>query len=173
MSQAAPATAPEKKGKGRLIIIIAAVVVLLAGGGAAFWFLGNPSAKAQAHDPAAVEDEAEEEAPEPEKGEKQGIVPFDPFVVNLADEGVSRFLRLTLKLVVKNEEIAKELEEDEVVRAQVRSSVLELLTLQTSEHLVTPEGKAELKKQIAERAEHAMHKTKVKDVLFSEFVVQF
>jgi flagellar basal body-associated protein FliL len=38
---------------------------------------------------------------------------------------------------------------------------------------VTPEGKAELKKVIAEQAEHATHDLKVSDVLFSEFVVQF
>jgi flagellar protein FliL len=73
------------------------------------------------------------------------------------------------------EEQAKELEEDEVAKARVRSSVLEFLTTQTAEHLVTPEGKAELKKEIAERATHALEHehVKVADVLFTEFVVQF
>jgi flagellar protein FliL len=162
MSQPAAATdASAKPGRNRLVLIAVVAVVLLGGGGAAFWFLG-PSSAAEA-----------QEAHEPEPAGKPGIVALDPFVVNLADAGGTRFLRLTLKLVVQSEEHAKELSEDEVARSRVRSTMIELLTLQTGERLVTPEGKAELKTQIAERAGHAMHDTKVLDVLFSEFVVQF
>jgi flagellar FliL protein len=102
---------------------------------------------------------------------------MDPFVVNLADEGGGRFLRVTLSLVVEGEKEAKgegkEGGEDAVATARLRSAILERLAQQKAEHLVTPEGKAELKKVIAEQAEHATHDLKVSDVLFSEFVVQF
>ena len=89
------------------------------------------------------------------------------------DEGGSRFLRASLKLVVAGADAAKEVEESDVEVAQLQSAILEVLTVQTAEHLVTPEGKAALKRQVIEKADHILHNTKVTDVLFTEFVVQF
>ena len=155
-------------------------VLLLGGGGAGayfFYFKAPPAQAKAAHeeDEEAGDDaEHEEEAEEPEEeGEEKGIVPMAPFVVNLADAGSSRFLRVTLALVVKSEDVAKELEENAVETAQIRSGILELLSQQQSDMLVTPEGKDELKKAIAERVRAAVRKVKVSDVLFSEFVIQF
>ena len=155
MSQEASA---KPQGHSKLVLILLVLVVLLlAGGGAgAYWILTHRDVAAAAPPP-----------PDP------GIVAFDPFVVNLSDPGGTRFLRVTLRLVVDNKAHAKEMEEDELGRMRVRSTILELLTQQTADHLVTPEGKAELKTAIAERAAHALHDMKVTDVLFTEFVVQF
>lgn len=154
MSQnASPPAAPP--GRSKLVWILLVLVTAVAAGGAgAYWMYihrGHP------------------DAPPP----TPAMVNFDPFVVNLADAGGSRFLRVTLRLVVPDEHKAKALADNEVARMRVRSAVLELLTLQTAAHLVTPEGKVELKKSIAERAEQASGEAKVIDVLFSEFVVQF
>ena len=55
---------------------------------------------------------------------------------------------------------------------QLETAVLELLTQQTSQVINTPEGKAELKKQIKKSTAKLLHH-KVTDVLFTEFVVQF
>jgi flagellar protein FliL len=151
------ASAPGKKSRAPLFAIIG-LIIGLGGGGGAYWVYASRIAR-----PAPA-------APEPPK---TGIVPMEPFVVNLADAGGSRFLRVTLSLIVEGEEHAKEVAEDGVLKARVRSAILERLTLQTAEHLVTPEGKAELKKVIAEQASHAAHGMKVTDVLLSEFVVQF
>jgi flagellar protein FliL len=93
--------------------------------------------------------------------------------VNLADGGGSRFLRVTLALVVDDNDAARAIVEQEVVRAKVRSALLERLALQNADQLVTPDGKKELKKAIGEQAAHSAHGLKVSDVLFSEFVVQF
>jgi flagellar protein FliL len=169
------AAAPKKSRKGLFTIL---AVLLLGGGGAGayFFYFKAPAAQAKAaHDEEESADDAEhEESEEPaEEGEEKGIVPMAPFVVNLADAGASRFLRVTLALVVKNEEVAKELEENAVETAQIRSGILELLSQQQSDMLVTPEGKDELKKAIAERVRQAVRKVKVSDVLFSEFVIQF
>jgi flagellar protein FliL len=170
------AAAPKKSKKGLFMIL---AVLLLGGGGAGayFFYFKAPAAQAkEAHDEdeSAEDAEHEEEAEEAEEeGEEKGIVPMAPFVVNLADAGASRFLRVTLALVVKNEEVAKELEENAVETAQIRSGILELLSQQQSDMLVTPEGKDELKQAIAERVRQAVRKVKVSDVLFSEFVIQF
>lgn len=140
-----------------------ALIVLLAvaGAGAGAYLYFVKAAPAQAK-------EAEPEPPPP-----TGIVPLEPFVVNLADTGVSRFLRVNLGLVVQDEEQAKEIQEHALEKARIRSAILELLAEQAAETLVTPEGKLELKKLIAERVRQAAHELKVVDVLFSEFVIQF
>jgi flagellar FliL protein len=142
-----------------MLFALIGVLVGLGGGGGAYWVYASRMAPPAAAKP----------APPP----TTGIVPMEPFVVNLADEGGSRFLRVTLSLVVEGEEHAKEIEESDVIRARLRSAILERLTLQKADHLVTPDGKTELKKAIAEQAAHAAHDLKVTDVLFSEFVVQF
>jgi flagellar protein FliL len=160
MSDAAPPAAEKPKKSARsLIVVAAAAVALLAGaGGGAYWYMhrGAPAAKASEH------------APEVEAG----IVPFQPFVVNLADPDSSRFLRVTLQLIVHDEKQAEHVLKSPVVLAQARSAILELLTLQTSGRLVTTDGKAALKKAIAERVSTAIEHVKVLDVLFSDFVVQ-
>ncbi len=162
---ASAAAAPAKKSRKGLVIILIVVLLLLAGGGGgAYWlmFRGNSAAEAS-------EAEPEPEPPPP----ATGIVPLAPFVVNLADPSGTRFLRVTMSLVVADEAIAKEIEEEKVVHARLRSAILELLAQKQSTELVTPEGKAELKKAIAEGVAHAAHELKVEDVLFSEFIVQF
>jgi flagellar FliL protein len=102
-----------------------------------------------------------------------GLMILDPFLVNLADKDSPRFLRATVQIVISDKAVAEEMTEHDVVKVRIRSSILELLTEQTSEHLVTPEGKAALKKAIIERASKILTEAKVVDVLFSEFVVQF
>lgn len=157
MSQPEPAAdaAPKKK-KKPLVLIALVAFFLLGGGGAAgayFYMHRGPAA--------------------PPKPPEPGIVALDTFVVNLADPGGHRFVRVNLSLVLDSQAAANEMKENEVSRIRVRSSILEFLTMQTADRLVTPEGKAELKKAIAERASHALEHAKVVDVLFTEFVVQF
>jgi flagellar FliL protein len=158
---AAPAAA--KKSRRGLLMILVVVLVLAGGGGGAYWYLFYGKAEAKT---AAPEPEPPPEAP-------TGIIPLEPFVVNLADPTGSRFLRVTLSLVVADEALAKEIEEDKIATMRVRSAILELLAQKQSSELVTPEGKTELKKAIAEAVSHAAHELKVADVLFSEFIVQF
>jgi len=154
-----PTAAPARAGRGKLPLIAGAVVLTLSAGGAGYFFLMKPAAPA--------------EAAQPEPAPKRGIVSFDPFVVNLADPGVSRFLRASLQLVVKDAAQAAEMTESKVALMQARSAMLEVLTTQTSDVLVTPEGKARLRASIIEKLGHTVHEFEVVDVLFSDFVVQF
>jgi flagellar protein FliL len=151
--------AAKKKSKLVPILLTLGLVVLGGGGAGAYWYFGHRPAE-------------EGKVAEPEPAPPSGIVELEPFVVNLADTGGQRFLRVSMRLLTYTEEQALEMEEDAVSKAKLRSAVLELLSMQLAEPLVTPEGKAELKKAIAERAAHAVHDLKVTDVLFVEFVVQ-
>jgi flagellar protein FliL len=157
MADETPAPATKKKG-GFLKILIAAVVLLaVAGGGAAFFLMGSGTAKA-----------------EEETGlEKRGLVTFETFLVNLADAGGNRFLKLSLQLVLASPEEAASVQETPVVMSALRSAILELLTQQQASVLVTADGKTALKKAIKERVAGSLKHRKVIDVLFSEFVVQF
>jgi flagellar FliL protein len=150
--------AAAKGGKSPLVIILAVIIAGGAAGGGAFWYARRTAPAGEArHDRAS----------------ERGMLKFEPFVVNLADPNASRFLRTTLQLVVKNAEEAEHIEKSPVALMQTRGAILELLTVQTSDVLVTVEGKTALKKAIAERASAVLDDTKVLDVLFSDFVVQF
>jgi len=145
-----------KRGPGGLLTVL---LVLVAGASAgAFWW-GRRAA------PIA-------DSPHVRSGAR-GIVSFEPFVVNLADKNASRFLRTTVEVVVSDEAVAEELQKTPVLLMQARSAILELLTLQTADALNTPEGKAGLKKAIAEKLSSLFTDVKVLDVLFSDFVIQF
>jgi flagellar FliL protein len=149
----------KKKGRSKLLIIGLLLVVLLGGGGAGWWYFMQPAAAAE-----GGEAEAKEEA-------RPGLVSFEPFVINLADPGGRKFLRVGVQLLVPDESIAAELEEDELEISRVRSAILELLTTRTSADVNSAEGRAALKKLIAETAHEVGH-VEVRDVLFKEFVVQ-
>lgn len=166
-------------GRKKLPMIIGLVVVLLAGGGGGYWWFVVKPAAAAAAMAAAEDDGASGESARKKKKKKSGVegsaaVKFEPFVVNLADGGGTRFLRVGLSLIIEGDEAeAKELEESKVALLRIRSHVLELLAQQTSDHVVTPEGKQELKAKIEEIADDILEPMEVLDVLFTEFVVQF
>lgn len=153
----APAPPAAPKGRSKLLTLGVPVLLLLAGGGGGGWWYFNGRAASTL-----------EAAPLPDPA----IAEFEPFVVNLADPGGRRFLRVSLQLLVPGESAAAEIKEDKLLHSRVRSSVLELLSTQTSAGLATPEGRAALKKAIAETATQALGHTEVSDVLFAEFVVQ-
>lgn len=158
----------KKAGKSKMPLFagVGVLVVALAGGG--YWFMGRAKAAPKDKEAAAAEEEVVEE-----KGDS-ALMPMEPFVVNLADEGGSHFLRASVQLIVRaNEAEAKEMEEKKVLTMPVRSAILELLAQQKASELVTPEGKEALKEAIKKRASEVFKKHKIREVLFSEFVVQF
>ena len=162
---AAPPADAAKKGGGRnKLVMIGGVILALAGGG--FYYYKT---QATAH----AEEEAAAPAAKQVSPKERGLVSFDPFVANLADEGGRRFVRVTVQLVVADAMQAAEMEEIPVLKMQARAIILELLGTQLADSLVTPEGKVALRQAIAERVAEALHEIEVVDVLFSDFVVQF
>jgi flagellar FliL protein len=157
----AAAAAPEPRKKGgllkKLLLLSSAMLVLLAGG-ATYWVLGGAGASArEAH----------------VKLEERGILPFETFLVNLSDPGGNRFLKVTLKLVVESDDAATHVAENPSLMSHARSAILELLTEQQAQPLVTAAGKQALKDAIRKRVGEVFTAQKVLDVLFDDFVVQF
>jgi flagellar FliL protein len=163
-SPEAPQAPAARKSRGKLFLIAGILfVVLLAGGGAAFWMMQTPAEAAEATDA----------APKARDLSAAGMVTFEPFIVNLADSGAKRFLRINVALIVASPEEAEHIQKSEVVLMQLRSDILDLLSEQTSEVIVSADGKAALKAAIAERANPTVGPAAVDDVLFSDFVVQY
>jgi len=159
-----PAAPKSASNPWKMISLLLLVVVLVAGaGGAGFWW-SRRGVTAQAKGAAPV-------AAVPAVG--KGIVSFEPFLANLADPGGNRFLRTSVQLVVPDAAQGDEISKDQVTLMRLRSAILELLTEQTADQLVTPEGKTKLKKAIKDRATAILGTVPVVDVLFSDFVVQF
>jgi flagellar FliL protein len=166
---AAAAPTPKKSGAMKWVVIGVVLLLVLGGAGGAAWWFTRPAPTDEAAD-------GEGSQPPPKKAPQptgDGIVALDQFLVNLADKDATRFVRVKLCLVVGTKKEADEIAKNEVAKMRLRSAVLELLAQQTSDKLVTPEGKTELKKAIAQRAKPALGETKVLDVLFTDFVVQF
>jgi flagellar basal body-associated protein FliL len=142
-------------------------MILVLGGGAgggAWWWMARSQAASGHGESGGGHGAANAES---------GVLALEQFTVNLADEEASRFLRATVHLVIDKGEAVPEIEEDKLKLIRVRSSVLELLTMQTSARITTTEGKTELKHAIAARTSDILKPIKVIDVLFSDFVVQF
>jgi flagellar FliL protein len=149
---------PKKKGRSKLLVIgIPAFVLLMGGGAGAWWYFNQPIDEA-----AHVEEE---------DGAPSGMVSLESFIANLADPGGRKYLRVSIVVLVADEETASAFEADKLTMSRVRAAVLEVLTTRTSTEIVTPEGRAAVKKSIAETINHIGH-LDVRDVLFEEFLVQ-
>ena len=140
-----------------MLIVIVAVVVLGGAGGGAWFFM-------RTRGPAPVVEK---------KLSEHGLVKFEPFVVNLADQGNQRFLRASIQLVVDSPEEAAEFTEKPVLTMGARSAIVDTLTEQTSEHLGSVEGKNKLREELKEKVSASLKEIEVVDVLFSDFVIQY
>lgn len=182
--QAAP-----KGGKKKLIIIIVAVVVVLAGAAAALRFLAPGLVPGLGKKPVAADSEqaGDQEAPPPPPAPKaaasQGgggggtggkataspMFPMKAFIVNLLDPGGKRFLKLTLTLEMDRITLQPEIE---AKLAQITDAIIVLLSSMAYEDISTVEGKTKLRSQIVSRCNTFLSSGKIKNVYFSEFIIQ-
>ena len=147
---------PTKKSKLKLIIM--AVVVLLIGAGGIYGYSKYSKGK--------------KENAETRKTEKVSIIcPLNSFVVNLLDtQGVGkRYLKITMQLEIGKEEDKLLIENH---NAQIRDTVLLLLSSQSLKEINTMEGKLELKQTLLARMNQILGDGVVRSIYFTEFVVQ-
>ena len=103
---------------------------------------------------------------------------LEPILVNLADEGGHAYLRLGLTLDVSGDSPATATAETGAAKPQggvesaVRDIVLTVLGRQTSASLLGPDGKEHLKIELKEAIAKSDLKVDVKDLYFSDFLVQ-
>lgn len=105
------------------------------------------------------------------------LLALDPLLVNLADEGASTYLRLSLTLQVadapaKKDSGVKGDKSGDDAMAAVRDTALTVLGRQTAEGLLAPDGKELLKAELKEALNEHNADLKVSKIFFTEFLVQ-
>lgn len=153
---------PRKSKKLLLIIII--VALLLAGAGiGGFIFLKKGNAHKEKDEIAQKEEVVEL----PKEKEKAVLIQLDPFILNLSEPG--RFVKLTVHLEVKNEKIQQYVNDR---MPKIRDSIITLVSSKSADILATPEGKFQLKDELLLRVNQAVEKDLIKNIYFTEFVIQ-
>ena len=148
---------PKKKnGKGLLIIIAIALTVLLGGGGVFLFFTKSGGDKALKKGEVTAKEESV-------------MFSLDPFVVNLSDQGATKFLKVVMKLELFNKAA---LETAKAKTPQIRDAIISNLTNHTSADLMLPEGKLQLKDEINLMSNQILGNNTVKNVYFTDFVMQ-
>lgn len=179
----AAAEPPKKKSKKLLIIIIVAVL-LIGGGAGAFFMMGGKSEEEAVEEPVEEEHAADEHTTE--------AVELDTFVVNLSENAT--FLKTTIVLEVNSHlihgapaeggegggghgggggssKLPGVLGEKE---ANIKDRIIKILSSKKAPQLLDPEGKDELKEELADAINQVVELDEelVVNVFFTTFIIQ-
>ena len=154
-----------------IIILIGVMMLLVLGLGGGLFMMWNKLS--------VVEARTQPEGPdgEPVVEEEQvpvekllgPIVSLETFIVNLADQGGKRYLRMTIDLELDSEDLEPEINKR---LPQVRDSILTILPTKRFEDISSASGKTALRDQMLERINGLLANGKVTNIYFKEFVVQ-
>ena len=97
------------------------------------------------------------------------IYALDTFIVNLADKGGKRYLRVAIDLELGNPEM-----KDEIIKRlpQVRDSILMILPSKRFDDISSADGKIALRNEILETLNGFLTRGQISKIYFKEFVVQ-
>jgi flagellar basal body-associated protein FliL len=156
--EGAPA-APHPKGNGRFILVAVVGLVLVGGLGAGGWLLYPRLFGKGPGAPAAVKHE------EPVKA----TAPLGSVVVNIGRPDSRRYLKVGVELGLATAKDVKEMEE---TKARVLDLLITVLSTTPMETLSEGEKRGELKQALLERIHKDLGLTKVRQVYFTEFMIQ-
>jgi flagellar FliL protein len=149
-----------------IILIIAAVILFLAIIGGGFFFMWKMmTTTLQQNQVAAEETVAEEEPADAIKP----LYSLDTFIVNLADQGGKRYLRVTMELEIDTIEVTQEINQR---LPQLRNSILMIIPSKRYEDIGTAEGKAKLRDELMAGLNTFLKTGQITNIYFTEFVVQ-
>ena len=150
-----------------LILLIGVLMVLMLGMGGGLFLMWNKlsAINLQANANAGVQP-GQSAAPDQPLGP---IYALDTFIVNLADKGGNRYLRVSIDLELANPDM-----ETEIVKRlpQVRDSILMILPSKRFEDINTVDGKIALREEILETLNGFLTQGQITKLYFKEFVVQ-
>ncbi len=139
----------KKNAKNRRLAVVIPTVILA---GAGIWFWANRGA------------EAADEAPR-----VRSTLHLETFVLNLADTDQRSYLRVGIDLGLSQD--AKHGEESAAV-AEVRDTILSVLSETKLNDLMTAAGKAKLKQDLLHALQERVPRLGVDEVYFTEFLIQ-
>ena len=154
--------APKGPKSSKLLLIL--MILNLAGTGAAVFFAMKPrpamAVPAGEHDERAKKEEEKKPGP---------VVALDPFIVNLNEEGSSRYLKVTFEIELLDEKAQKAFD---LVKRVVRDEVLRYLSGLGVADTQGETGKMKIQSEVQARVTKAIGEGKVTHVFFTDFVVQ-
>ena len=150
-----------------LVLLIGVLMVLMLGLGGGLFMMWNKLSALNAQSVANASEKAGAEgALEHPVGP---IFSLDTFIVNLADQGGNRYLRVTMDLELENQEMETEISQR---LPQVRDSILMILPTKSFEDISTVQGKTSLRDEMLETINGFLAQGKISTIYFKEFVVQ-
>lgn len=158
---------PKKKSKFKLILFSLIVVFLIVAGFLFYLFLFSNKAAIQTGSVLPTDAQTTDAA---NKGTGIGpLYSFDTFIVNLADPGGIRYLKVSMQAEVDSNKVIEEMEKR---NPQVRDLILTVLSSKTYAEVSTPQGKIALKQEIIRRLNLILTTGTVRNIYFTEFVSQ-
>lgn len=158
----------KKKSKLGLIIVVFLLLIIIAGGAVAgYFFFLKPKATGEA---APQTTQTAQPTPTETVTQIGELLPMDSFVVNLADPGGSRYLRVTLQLEYMPAKGLKE--EIEKRTPQIRDAIITILSSKRYEEINSAQGKMIMKQQIMRRINSLLAVGQIANVYVTEFVIQ-
>jgi len=148
-----------------IFLVVAVLLVLTIGLAAGFFMMWNKLSALSTQANMAVTSE---------NGKAQAaalgpLYSLDTFIVNLADEGRSRYLRVTMDLELAQSADAGKLTER---LPQIRDSILMILPSKQFDEIAGMEGKIALRDEILAKLNSLFGNHVVTNIFFTEFVVQ-
>jgi len=171
---AAAAPAEAKKGKPIVLILIVLIVGLAAGGGGAYFMVGGKGKAADAEHSDSHGDDADEEDGDSGHSKPAQYLALEPaFVVNLADEGGTRYLQAEVQVMSRKPAV---LENVKTHTPAIRNALLMLFAQKTQADLRNKEGREQLQAAALEEVNRVLKeetgKGGVEAIFFMSFVTQ-
>ena len=94
---------------------------------------------------------------------------METLIVNLADQGGKRYLRVTMELELSSDEVVEEIDKR---MPQLRDAILMILPAKQYADISTTQGKMGLRDEILNKMNGYLNKGSITTMYFTEFVVQ-
>jgi flagellar protein FliL len=151
--------------KGLMILVICFVIIALAVGAGLYVLWGKVSGVT----PETLEGTEEVAEKKEAKAKVKSLLSMETFVVNLADPGGKRYLRVTIALEIDDQDFVEEVKKNV---PKMRDKVLLILPSKKFKDIRTSSGKDSLRKEIIAQLNPLLNKCKITDLYFQEFVIQ-
>jgi flagellar FliL protein len=150
-----------------LLLIFSVLLVFMLGMGGGLFMMWNKLGELSVQSAANAGTN-----PSPGNNPEQPLGPIcslQTFIVNLADKGGNRYLRVTMDFELANAELQGEIDKR---LPQIRDSILMILPSKRFEDISSVDGKIALRDEILEKVNSLLTLGKITNIYFKEFVVQ-
>jgi len=148
-----------------IVIIVLLLLLLIIGGLVAYFLLSSPEEEM----PQTEQQKIEKKQKVTQMSEIGPIYPLDKFVVNLVSTNANRYLKCKIDLELDSQELQQEI--DKKLPA-IRDLIIRILSSKTVEEIQTSKGKEKLKEEIKRKINQYLTTGEVRNVYFTEFVIQ-